>query len=118
MNTLSNRRIRPIRERIGPAIARGALGAASTLLALLLLPTVGANAAPTGPSPVDQVIGQLKAQGYTVIVNRSGSRPPEECSVKAVRLGQTYSRNDHGLPGEDHLVATVLSKTVYVDVKC
>ncbi|WP_242453905.1 hypothetical protein [Mycolicibacterium sp. P9-64] len=117
MNILSNRRFRRIRERNCPATVRGALGTATALLAMSLLPVGAANAAPTGPSSVDQVIDQLKTAGYIVVVNRIGSRPSDECKVAAIRQGQTYSRIDHGVPGQD-LATTIMSKTVYVDVRC
>ena len=45
------------------ALASAALGLAGT-----------ANAAPSGPSPVDQTVSQLRSQGFHVIVNRSRLR--------------------------------------------
>ena len=60
----------------------------------------------------------LRAQGYTVIVNRIGTSPLEQADVVAVRPGQTYSRTDSGLPGAGNdIYTTVTDKTVYVDVK-
>lgn len=79
-----------------------------------------AAAAPSGPSNADQTVRQLQAQGYHVIVNKVGSAPLDQCSVSAVRPGQTYSRTDSGVPGAggDDLVTTVTDRTVYVDVRC
>jgi hypothetical protein len=77
-----------------------------------------ALAAPTGPGDAQQTIDELRAQGYTVIVNRVGTAPIERADVVAVRPGQTFSRTDTGLPGAgDDIYTTVTDKTVYVDVK-
>ena len=90
------------------ALASAALGLAGT-----------ANAAPSGPSSVDQTVSQLRSQGYQVILNKVGTAPQHQCTVGAVRPGQTYSRTDSGVPGAgDDLITTVTNKTVYVDVKC
>lgn len=75
-----------------------------------------ANAAPTGPSTVDQTVRTLEASGYNVIVNRSGAAPLSQCSVKAVRPGQTHSTNDSR--GGSSINTTITSQTVYVDVTC
>ena len=75
-----------------------------------------ANAAPTGPSTVDQTVRTLEASGYNVIVNRSGAAPLSQCSVKAVRPGQTHSTDDSR--GGSSINTTITSQTVYVDVAC
>jgi hypothetical protein len=75
-----------------------------------------ANAAPTGPSRVDDTVRTLEASGYHVIVNRSGAAPLASCTVESIRPGQTFSTIDSrggGSPNE-----TILSKTVLVDVAC
>jgi hypothetical protein len=90
------------------ALASAALGLAGN-----------ANAAPSGPLSVDTTVSQLRAQGFEVIVNRIGTAPSDQCTVGAVRPGQTFSRTDSGVPGAgDDLVTTVTNKTVYVDVSC
>jgi hypothetical protein len=77
-----------------------------------------AAAAPTGPGNAQQTINELQAQGYTVIVNRTGTAPLDQATVVAVRPGQTYSRTDSGVPGAgNNIYTTVTDKTVYVDVK-
>lgn len=64
-------------------------------------------------------MSQLRSQGYQVIVNRVGTAPLDQCTVSAVRPGQTFSRTDSGAPGAGaDIVTTVTSKTVYVDVAC
>jgi len=94
------------------ALTAGALSAA----ALTLTPTA---AAPSGPSSVEQTINQLRADGYTVIVNKVGAAPADQCTVAAVRAGQTYSRSDSGTPGaQDDIHTTFTVKTVFVDLAC
>ena len=95
------------------ALATGALASAALGLAGT------ANAAPAGASSVDATVSQLRAQGFQVIVNRVGTAPVDQCTVNAVRPGQTFSRTDSGVAGAgDDLVTTVTNKTVYVDVVC
>ncbi|KWX22473.1 hypothetical protein [Mycolicibacterium wolinskyi] len=91
------------------ALAGGAVAAVIGLAA-------PAQAAPTGPGNAQETISELQSQGYTVIVNRTGSTPLDKATVVAVRPGQTFSRTDSGNPG-DSLQTTVTDKTVYVDVK-
>ena len=93
-------------------IASGRWAGALTLAA-------AAIAAPSGPSSVEQAMDQLKADGYTVIVNRIGTGPADKCTLAAVRPGQTYSRSDSGTPGaQDDIHTTVTGKTVFVDLAC
>jgi hypothetical protein len=98
-----------MRIGFGTALA----GAAATAVIGLAAP---AQSAPTGPGNAQQTIGQLQAQGYTVVVNHIGSTPLDQATVVSVRQGQTYSRTDSGNPG-DSLQTNVVNKTVYVDVK-
>ena len=70
------------------ALASAALGLAGT-----------ATAAPSGPSSVDATISQLQAQGFQVIVSRVDSAAVDQCTLNAVRPGQTFSRTDSGVPG-------------------
>lgn len=93
--------------------------AAGVLASAALAPAGTANAAPSGPSPVDVTINELRAQGFDLIVNRVETAAMDPCTLNAVRPGQTFSRTDSGAPGAgDDLVTTVTSKTVYVDVTC
>jgi hypothetical protein len=96
-----------------PSIAACALTSAALALAATAI------AAPSGPSPVDATVSQLRAQGFQVIVNRVGTAPADRCTLSAVRPGPTFSRTDSGVPGaQDDLVTTVTNKVVYVDVTC
>jgi hypothetical protein len=102
-------------KKLLSSLATGALTAAALGL------TAPANAAPAGPSSVDATIHQLHAQGLEVVVNRTGTAALEQCTISAVRPGQTFLRTDSGSgqPGSwDALVTTVTSKTVYVDLSC
>lgn len=73
-----------------------------------------AAAAPTGPSAVDDTVRTLEADGYNVIINRTGGAPLSQCEVDAVRPGQTHLTTEAG----DDLAKHVTSRTVYVDVSC
>lgn len=95
------------------AFATAFVGAAAAAVIGLAGP---AQAAPTGPGNAQQTISELQAQGYNVVVNRTGSAPLDQATVVAVRPGQTFSQTDHRNPGGD-LQTTVTGKTVYVDVK-
>ena len=93
---------------VASALASATLGLAAT-----------AVAAPSGPSSVDDTIGRLQAQGFNVLVSRVDSAAIDQCTLNAIRPGQTFSRTDSGVPGaQDDLVTTVTNKTVYVDVVC
>jgi hypothetical protein len=95
-----------------------AAAAVSGLAAALIGLAAPAVAAPTGPGDAQQTIDVLRAQGYTVIVNRIGTAPLEQADVVAVRPGQTYSRTDSGLPGAGNDISTtVTNKSVYLDIK-
>ena len=94
------------------SLAAGALASAALGLAGI------ADAAPSGQPSVDATVSQLRAQGFQVIVNRSGAAPVDQCTLSGVRPGQTYSRTDNGVPGANHPVTTITNKTVYVDVSC
>ena len=52
-------------------------------------------------------------------MNRVGTAPLNQCTLNAVRPGQTFSRTDSGVPGADNdIVTTVTAQTVYVDAAC
>jgi hypothetical protein len=97
-------------------VAAGAIAAAALGFA------AAANAAPMGPNNVSQTVENLEAQGFKVIVNKTGSAPLEQCAVNAVRPGHTYTRMESEIPGPSDrgvgIVTTVTGKTVYLDVAC
>lgn len=78
-----------------------------------------AAAAPSGSDNAVQTIGQLRSQGYTVIVNRLGNTPLDRAEVVAVRQGQSYTHINPGQPvfGSQRNYLTVQDNIVYVDVK-
>jgi hypothetical protein len=100
--------------------------AASGLAGMALGLAPSALAAPAGVESVPDTVNRLESEGYTVILNKVGSSALSECTVTAVRPGQTYVRTDSGIPGAHSGIEgttgdftfTELSKTVYVDVKC
>jgi hypothetical protein len=95
---------------VAVSLTATALAASTVALAAV------ANAAPSGPSSVDQTVNTLEASGYNVIINRTGAAPLSECTVSAVRPGQTHSTQDSR--GGSSINTTVTSQTVYVDVAC
>ena len=98
----------PIMSVVAGAIAVAAVGLAGA-----------ANAAPTGNVTASETVSSLQAQGFTVILNKTGAAPLDKCVVNSVRKGQTFERTDSGAPGAgSSIVTTVTSKTVYVDVVC
>ena len=81
--------------------------------------SVTARAAPSGPVSASQTVSTLQANGFQVILNKTGTAPLDNCAVKDVRPGQTFARTDSGAPGAgSSIVTTVTAKTVYVDVDC
>ncbi|MDT5282356.1 MAG: hypothetical protein QOJ20_3551 [Mycobacterium sp.] len=89
---------------------------ATTMTSAAMALAAAAAAAPTGPSQVDDTVRTLEASGYNVIVNRTGAAPLSQCTVNAVRPGQTHSTTDSR--GSSSINTTITSKTVYVDVAC
>jgi hypothetical protein len=100
--------------------------AAGGLIGMTLGLAPSAIAAPVEVESAPDTVNRLQSEGYTVILNKVGSAALSECTVTAVRPGQTYMRTDSGIPGAHsgmegttgELTFTELSKTVYVDVKC
>src|ERR1700694_1636271 len=101
-----------------PAVSGLTATIAGGLAAAIIGLAAPAAAAPTGPGDAQQTISELQAQGYTVIVNRTGAVPLDQATVVAVRPGETLSRTDRGRPGAgNRLPTTAPNKTVYVAVK-
>ncbi len=90
------------------------------VLSLATLGSAGAAvAAPSAPPNASDTISALQHSGYTVIVTKTGAAPLSACRVSAIRPGQTRSRTDSGAPGAGNdLIATVESRTVYLDAEC
>ena len=94
-------------------VATGAMAIAALGLA------GAASAAPSGPTTASEALNSLQAQGFHVILNKTGAGPLDQCVVHSVRPGQTFERNDSGAPGAgSSIVTTVTAKTVYLDVAC
>ena len=79
----------------------------ATLTASAVALATVANPAPSVTSTLDQTVRTLEASGYNVIVNRMGAAPLSQCTVSAVRPGQTHStedsRGDSSINHDDHL---------------
>lgn len=75
-----------------------------------------AAAAPSAPRSPTEVVKQLEARGYEVIVTTVSGGGAKDCSISAVRHGETVmgkSREVHGVqtPVAPH-------ETMYVDLRC
>jgi len=93
--------------------------ATSAVLFAGLGPAGVAAAAPTGPANAAQTVSALQANGFHVILSRTGTASLDGCVATSVRQGPTFAREDSGAPGAgSSIVRTVTSKTVYVDVVC
>jgi hypothetical protein len=101
---------RKMKSYVAVGLTSGALTSAAVALAAV------AGAAPTGPSQVEETVRTLETSGYHVIVNRTGAAPLSQCTVNAVRPGQTHSTTDSR--GGSSINTTITSQTVYVDVAC
>jgi hypothetical protein len=93
---------------------------ATVAMAIAALGLAGAaNAAPSGPTTASEALNSLQAQGFHVILNKTGAGPLDQCEVHSVRPGETFERTDSGAPGAGSgLVTTITDKTVYLDVTC
>lgn len=87
------------------ALAAAAIGAAAQ-----------AAAAPTGPDPVQDTVNRLESNGYKVILNKVGSAPLDQCTVRGIRPGREVT--EYRQNRRDQLVERVLYETVYVDAAC
>ncbi len=72
------------------------LASAATAVGALVVTALGmpsaATAAPSGPSPVDDTVASLQAEGYKVIVTRLSRAESSNCSVYAIRPGQQITQ--------------------------
>ena len=59
----------------------------------------------------------LKSQGYHVVVNRVGTAPLDQCTIRAVRPGPKVLAHRLGSSRlHNDVITTVTNNTVYVDV--
>jgi hypothetical protein len=97
------------------------LAIAATTVGTLVVTALGmpgaATAAPSGPSPVDDTVANLQAEGYKVIVTRLSGAESSNCSVYAIRPGQQVTQ-ETPTGGRGNHARQVVSNTVYVDVRC
>ena len=98
------------------SIITAAAGIAAAAIGTLALPPISANAADSAIV----TIGQLKAQGFDVRVDRVGSAPLSQCDVTDVRNPQErteFVRVDR-FGGRDRVVPIVVARTVTVSLDC
>lgn len=97
------------------------LAITATTVGALVVTALGmpraATAAPSGPSPVDDTVANLQAEGYKVIVTRLSGNEASNCSVYAIRPGQQITQ-EIPIGGRGNHARQVVSNTVYVDVRC
>jgi hypothetical protein len=102
--------------RTASIITAAASIAAAAAIGTLALPPISANAADSAIV----TIGQLKAQGFDVRVDRVGSAPLSQCDVTDVRNPQErteFVRVDR-FSGRDRVVPIVVARTVTVSLDC
>lgn len=75
-----------------------------------------AAAAPSAPVSPTNVVTQLEAKGYEVIVTTVSGGGAQHCSISAVRHGQTVVGKGREIHGVQTPVAP--HKTMYVDLRC
>lgn len=94
---------------------------ATSAAAVLLGPVATAHAAESA----QDTITRLQASGYTVNIDRVGSRPIGECEVTGVRNPQTVTRYVREYDGrradgraDYDLVPVVVSRSISVSLDC
>ncbi|MGK2881784.1 MAG: hypothetical protein ACSLE6_13655 [Mycobacterium sp.] len=73
-------------------------------------------AAPSPQTYPTEVVKQLEAKGYKVIVTTVSGGGATDCSISAVRHGQTVMGKNKEIHGVQTPVAP--HKTMYVDLRC
>ena len=99
MNATATRKI-AFAALAAPALAAVAIGLAGT---------AEARPGPSGSGPALETVDQLREQGSTVVVNKDGDAPLDQCTVTAVRSDR---HRHHGGPQSETY------NTVYVDAYC
>lgn len=89
---------------------------AGSLAATALGLAGAAAAAPSAPRSPTEVVKQLEAKGYEVIVTTVAAGHPQNCSISAVRQGQTVTDKRREIRGVQTPVAP--HETMYVDLRC
>ncbi|MGY4653035.1 hypothetical protein [Mycobacterium sp. URHB0021] len=89
------------------------------MFGVLWAPSVVASAEPTTPGNAQQTIGELKSEGYNVVIDRVGSGPLNDCTVIDVRNARTITQTI--VTGHDtnrKVETVVLSKSITVSLNC
>jgi len=90
--------------------------ALSGLAAFMIAAAQPAGAAPGGPDSVQDTVTRLESNGYKVILNKVGTAPLEQCTVRGVRPGRDVTEFRQNR--RDQTVERILYTTVYVDASC
>lgn len=79
-----------------------------------------AHAGPQGYGDAETVISSLEEQGNYVILNRTGNRPLEDCTVARVRQGPSVYVYERAVGADSQSVPTKILDhgTYYVDLTC
>lgn len=93
-----------------------AIVTAGSMAAAVLGLAGGAAAAPSAPRSPTDVVRQLEAKGYEVIVTTVAGGGAQHCSVAAVRHGQTMVGKNRETHGAQAPVAP--HTTMFVDLRC
>ena len=85
----------------------------------ILAPAGAAAADPAKPGNAYQVIGELEATGYDVVIDRVGSAPIGQCTVTNVRNPQEVTQTISVGDDEDRdYITVVVSRSITVSLNC
>ncbi len=78
------------------------------------------GAGPQGYADAETVTNSLEEQGNYVILNRTGNRPLEDCTVARVRQGPSVYVYERAVGADSQSVPTKILDhgTYYVDLAC
>lgn len=93
------------------------LAAAGVSAMMLGLATPAASAPQDAVSAQDKV-NELEAEGYEVIVTKSGHASLDQCTVAAVRPGQEFYVHQPMKPPGQGVTYALDRQTIYVDARC
>lgn len=94
--------------------------ALTAIAATLALGAAGtAQAQPIRPGNANQVIADLEATGYDVVIDRVGNAPIEQCIVTSVRNPQEVTQTFAVGKGKfREYVTVVVSRSITVSLNC
>lgn len=99
-----------MRTSVAVATAALAIGGSLAVSAGIAAAEPGGNAAST--------IADLQSQGYSVVVDRVGSLPTNQCTVTNVRNPQTVTATRRSGPDRRNREIIIVSQTITVSLNC